>query len=169
MPLLIDRQIAENVWVLVEPEEGQHLANLTESLSFVLLPFAALAQADAVDIDRLGVKINGDVDIERLAVWLPKLSLIAIDFPVFRDGRGFSLARQIRRLGYQGELRATGQFARDQLGYLARCGFNAFDFATEVPSDLLLGAFDEISVHYQGAADDPRPVYRQSQQLQVEA
>ncbi len=167
MPLLIDRQVAENHWVLVEPEEGQALADAIQGLDFVLLPLAQVSEFESLNINNIGVKLNSDSNIDGLISWLPKVSLIAIDFPVFRDGRGFSLARQIRRLGYQGELRAIGQFARDQLGYLERCGFNAFDFAGDLPSEALLGAFDEISVRYQGAADDPRPIYRQSQELKV--
>lgn len=166
MPLLIDRQLTENKWVLINPEEGQRASDLVAGVEHLLIPYAlieefAILNLDAMGPQRMGIQLNGDDDIGDLATWLPQLSLIAIEFPVFRDGRGFSLARQIRRLGYQGELRAVGHFGRDQLGYLERCGFNAFDLAEEKHSDDVFKAFDEISYHYQGAADDPRPLYRQ--------
>ena len=166
MPVLIDRQITENKWVFVNPEEGQQIIDRVDGIEHLLIPYAlieevAILNLDAMGSQLLGVQLNGDDDISDLAKWLPQLSLIAIEFPVFRDGRGFSLARQIRRLGYQGELRAVGHFGRDQLGYLVRCGFNAFDLIDEKYSEDLLKSFDEISCHYQGSADDPRPIYRQ--------
>ena len=70
--------------------------------------------------------------------------------------------RILRRAGYKGELRAVGQPARDQLGYMERCGINAFEFDDQSYSDDFLTAFDEISVRYQGSADDPRPIYLQN-------
>lgn len=166
MPLLIDRQLVENKWVFVNPVEDQQSSDLVVGIEYLLIPYElieeiAILNLDAMGSQLLGVQINGDDDISDLAKWLPQLTLIAIEFPVFRDGRGFSLARQIRRLGYQGELRAVGHFGRDQLGYLQRCGFNAFDFNGDIPTEELVQAFDEISFHYQGAADDPRPIYRQ--------
>lgn len=104
--------------------------------------------------------MRGDDDLTALLERLDQLPMIAVEFPVFRDGRGFSVARILRRAGYQGQLRAVGQVARDQLGYLERCGFNAFEL--EGDSEDALRAFGEISVHYQGCADDPRPIYLQN-------
>ena len=62
---------------------------------------------------------------------LEKIDLLVINFPVFTDGRGFSYARDAREHGYQGELRASGHFIRDQLTYLKRCGFDAFQMADD--------------------------------------
>ncbi len=160
MPLLIDRQTAENTWTFVNPEQPEDFQ--AESIKDLLVPFALLQQAADAKPGRLGVQINGEQAAADLQPWLAQLSLIAIEFPMFRDGRGYSLARQIRRLGYTGELRAVGDIGRDQLGYLERCGFNAFALADEKYKPEMLSAFTEISVRYQGAADDPRPIYRQS-------
>lgn len=159
MPLLIDRQAAENTWTLVNPEQPENLQ--ATAIKHLLVPFTLLQQAADVRPERLGVQINGEQAADDLQPWLAQLSLIAIEFPLFRDGRGYSLARQIRRLGYAGELRAVGDIGRDQLGYLERCGFNAFALADEKYKPEMLSAFTEISVRYQGAADDPRPIYRQ--------
>lgn len=166
MPLIIDRQLTENQWLFVQPDEEQPLRDLMSGHEQVVVPYRCLEEAlqltlDAMGPQILGVQINGDDDISQLESKLPQLSLIAIEFPVFRDGRGYSLAQHVRRLGFQRELRAVGQFGRDQLGYMQRCGFNAFELADEGFDIEALTAFDEISVHYQGAVDDPRPIYRQ--------
>lgn len=67
------------------------------------------------------------------------LSLIAIDFPAFSDGRGFTLARRLRELGYQGRLRATGRLIADQYAMARRVGFDevqvAADIAARQPED----------------------------------
>jgi len=86
--------------------------------------------------------------------------LVAIDFPAFRDGRGFSIARKVVRAGFKGEVRAVGDVGRDRLEYMESCGFNAFDISDEAFSDDTLKAFTEITVNYQGTAADPRPIFR---------
>ena len=100
-------------------------------------------------------KLPADVpDLERLA-------LIAIEFPRFSDGRGYSIARQLRqRNGFRGELRAVGWVLRDQLFFMERCGFDAFELKPGKPLESALQAFGEFTVTYQPAVDDPRPLYR---------
>ncbi len=108
----------------------------------------------------LGVRIPSDklpTDIPELA----RLALIAIEFPKFTDGRGYSVARLLRqRHGFTGELRAVGWVLRDQLYYLERCGFDAFELKAGKPIESALEAFGEFSATYQAAVDDPRPLYR---------
>ncbi len=81
-------------------------------------------------------------------------SLVAIHFPVFTDGRGYSTARLLRqRYGYTGELRAIGDILRDQLFELARCGFDSFALRADQDPAEALRAFDEFTDAYQAAAD----------------
>lgn len=167
MPLLINRQPAADRWTLIQPQEGETLEALATGVDALLVPIEQLDAAAALNPAALGVQINGDHSVAQLQPWLDRVTLIAVEFPVFRDGRGYSLARQIRRLGYEGELRAVGNVGRDQLGYMERCGFNAFSLADDRYSPDTLKAFSEISVRYQGAADDPRPVYRQHSESTV--
>jgi uncharacterized protein (DUF934 family) len=91
---------------------------------------------------------------------LAQIELIVINFPVFTDGRGFSYARELRERGYQGELRATGHFIRDQLTYLARCGFDAFQMADESQLEEALASLGDFSEYYQAAIDQPQPLFR---------
>ncbi|WP_027856191.1 DUF934 domain-containing protein [Marinobacterium jannaschii] len=157
MPLLINRQPAANdSWTLVNEE------TLSSTGGDIIVPLALLeANADSLQ-DRKGrvaVQINGDDNIDALLENPNQYELIAIDFPVFRDGRGFSLARLLKRAGFEGQIRATGDVAHDRLTFMERCGFNAFEISEERYSDESLAVFTEVSVRYQGAADDPRPVY----------
>ena len=80
----------------------------------------------------VGVILEPDQPPSEIPGELNDIPLIAINFPVFTDGRGFSYARELRDKGYPGEIRAVGNFIRDQLAYLQRCGFNAFDFDENV-------------------------------------
>ncbi len=108
----------------------------------------------------LGVRVGSD----KLPTDIPditKLALIAIEFPKFTDGRGYSIARLLRdRYKFTGELRAVGWVLRDHLFYMERCGFTAFEVKPGKPLDSALQAFGEFSVTYQAATDDKRPIYR---------
>ncbi len=74
----------------------------------------------------LGLAVDPATDIRTLADWLPDLDLVALHFPRFGDGRAYSQARVLRqRLGFAGEIRATGQVLRDQMLFMLRCGFDA--------------------------------------------
>ena len=78
--------------------------------------------------------------------WLADIPLIAIRFPVFTDGRGYSLARLLRtRHGYTGELRAVGDVLRDQLYFLQGCGFDAFQLRADQCPEEALAAFQDYS------------------------
>jgi len=108
----------------------------------------------------LGVRITPDklpTDIPELT----RLALIAIEFPRFTEGRGYSIARLLRdRHGFTGEVRAVGWVLRDQLFYMERSGFTAFELKPGKPLESALEAFSEFSVTYQAATDDKRPIYR---------
>jgi uncharacterized protein (DUF934 family) len=126
---------------------------------------AALAAHRAGQGGKVGVAIGPDTDIAVLAGALDELDLIAIEFPKFTDGRGFSLAILLRqRYGFTGELRATGPLLRDQLFYLKRVGFNAFLLRAGQDLQAALASLGDFSVTYQGSADEPRPHFARPQQ-----
>ncbi len=96
-----------------------------------------------------------------LAEHIGAINAIAIEFPKPTDGRGYSIARLLRdRVGYRGELRAVGAVAYDQLNFMRRCGFDTFDLREGEDPVVALKAFSEMSLVYQGATDDPRPLFR---------
>ena len=110
---------------------------------------------------QLGIRLNGDNDVTEIATELQRFALIALQFPAFRDGRAYSIARTLRQhYNYMGELRAVGNVLRDQAGYMARVGFNAFEIDPKQDVQDALKAFGEISVKYQSSSDEPLPIYR---------
>ena len=89
------------------------------------------------------------------------LELIALNFPSFADGRAYSSARELRNnLGFKGEIRAIGDVLRDQLFYMARCGFDAFLLRDDQNVETALGAFDDFKDGYQVSVDKPLPLFR---------
>jgi uncharacterized protein (DUF934 family) len=86
----------------------------------------------------LGLLVEPGQDLRTIAPHLARIALIAVAFPKFTDGRGYSLARKLRsHYGFAGELRATGEILFDQLQLLARCGFDSFDIKDETTIRLL--------------------------------
>jgi len=107
---------------------------------------------------RVGVELHTHDDIQGLAPSLGKLDLVVINVPGIGDGRCFSLARLLRmRHGYRGELRARGTFLIDQLQYMQRCGFNAYELEAGADPGEALRSLDTFSVFYQSAADHAEP------------
>ena len=107
------------------------------------------------------VWLGPDEDPEALAADFDALDLIAVFFPKFTDGRGYSTAALLRkRLGWRGELRAFGDVGRDQLFYLRRCGFDAFALAAHRDPEAALASLEPFSVRYQASVDDPVPLFR---------
>lgn len=102
----------------------------------------------------VGVQLAPSDDPAEIAADLARFALVAVEFPVFSDGRGFSSARLLRqRYGFRGELRAVGDVLRDPLFYMARCGFDTFALADGVDVDAALAAFADFRDAYQAAVD----------------
>jgi uncharacterized protein (DUF934 family) len=108
----------------------------------------------------LGVRLQSSESPEALGDDVHRLSVIVLDFPKFRDGRAFSWARVLRtRLGFKGEIRATGHFLYDQLAYMKRVGFDAFEVLENFTEDEFARAMGEMTYVYQPSADG-RPTIR---------
>lgn len=159
MPLIKNKQVVEgDPWVFARDEEpvpatGDVLVTLPRFLS----EQAALLSRQG----RLGVTLEPTDELNELGPLANKLALIAVHFPKFGDGRGYSKARLLReRFGYKGELRAVGEVLGDQLAYMLRCGMDSFYLVDGKDVKAAIACFDDFSVAYQAAADEPRPLYR---------
>ncbi len=158
MPIIKQRAIVDDSFVRVADEQPVPAAG---DVIVSLARFHAEKNELLARKGRLGVQLKSDQTAEDVAADLPNLAVVAIEFPKFRDGRGFSTARLLRdRYGYKGEIRAFGHVIREQLFYMARCGFDAFELAPGKDLQDALTGFDDFKVTYQAAADDPRPLYR---------
>jgi uncharacterized protein (DUF934 family) len=147
--LLRNRQIVEDEWLYL----AEAAANLTAPL---IVTFAQWENERDIWLARgspLGVVLSPAHPVERLAPDLERFALVAAEFSGPSEGRGYSQGRLLReRYAFAGELRATGYVRRDQLFFMARCGFNSF----ELPApdlDQALTAFSTFSAAYQPSND----------------
>lgn len=105
------------------PLINEHAVEINDPAALVFYPLAELPESLTALV---GVILPPDADVQGLDLGAEKFSVIAIEFPRFRDGRGFTLARTLRQRGYKGDLRATGHFLPDQFLSLLACGFTSF-------------------------------------------
>ena len=126
----------------------------------VLLPltefreFSGTWQKHVGENGALGVRLSASDDPALIANDLEKLALIAVEFPAFTDGRGYSTATLLReRYRYIGELRAVGDVLRDQVFLMARAGFTTLALRDDQNVEKSLAAFNDFSSYYQHAAD----------------
>jgi uncharacterized protein (DUF934 family) len=102
----------------------------------------------------LGVRLRSDQSPELIAADLKHFALVALEFPKFRDGRAYSYARLLReRYGYDGELRAVGDVLLEQVFFMLRTGFDAFDIQGDDPLGAYRTALGDFSVWYQPTGD----------------
>ena len=105
------------------------------------------------------VRVEPGDDARELIPHLERLDLVEVNFPSFGDGRGYSSARILREAGYDGELRAVGDVLVDQLAYMRRCGFDAFDPDAPLDAEDVEAAFARWPEVYQSAADARTPIW----------
>lgn len=138
--------------------------NIDGPVDGVLIPYQlwrdqrALCAALGIEV---GVIVRDDDDLAEVAAHLPQLAVIAVNFPKFTNGRGYSIARLLRgRYGYTGELRAIGDIMRDQMFYLSRVGIDAFALRADQDPQQCLAALHDFSEPYQASSDQPVPLFR---------
>lgn len=107
----------------------------------------------------IGVRLKSDENPARLGEMINRLSLVALEFPKFRDGRAFSWARMLRtRLNFKGEIRAVGDFLFDQISYQHRVGFDAWEVPDSFTVEMFHAALSEMTDVYQPAADGKKTI-----------
>ncbi|MGE0211621.1 MAG: DUF934 domain-containing protein [Parvibaculaceae bacterium] len=146
MPLLKDAHFVTDAWVRVAddaalPEEGDVIVGFAR----LLKDWQALEKRKG----GVGVEVPNVERAQTLELFLPKLKLIVLPFPAFTDGRAYSLARQIRELGFRGELRAAGNVLPDQLQFMISVGFDSFEVTERFPEPVWQRTASSMSVSYQ--------------------
>jgi uncharacterized protein (DUF934 family) len=164
MPNIIkDRAVVADNWTILRLEEGQAPESVTVPAGQILVPLTVWEAQRATLLERndVGVWIASHERPEVLKADVAQLPVIAVDFPKFTDGRGYSIAWNLRaRLGYKGELRAIGDVLRDQLFYMARVGFNAFAIRADRDPHDALKSLSDFSQPYQVSWDIQSPLFR---------
>ena len=147
----VARIVADDPWTLVRDPQ-QPVPD-----GAVILPLARWLENPR----QQGVWLGPDDEVESLKPWFARLPLIALDFPSFRDGRGYSQAYLLRtRLGWAGELRAIGDVLRDQLSHMRQCGFDSFAVREDKSAEDALKGLAGMSVLYGRSVIEPRPLFR---------
>jgi uncharacterized protein (DUF934 family) len=159
MPTLIKggRVVADD-WMFVEatPDDGA-MARIILPIEYALAHIEGLQRGGR----EIGVCLPGDAEPDQILPLLPHISLIAIQFAAFNDGRGLSLAVLLRsRHGFRGELRAIGEVHEDVLHYMHRCGFDSFQLPDGRDPTIALKALNSLTDFYQGSVKDPLPAFR---------
>lgn len=109
---------------------------------------------------QVGVRLASEEEVEALAYDLPRIAVVALEFPKYRDGRPYTNARLLReRFGFLGEVRAVGDVLREQAGFMVRCGFDAFEPADGASSQEWEAAARRYRHVYQRAADARVPAF----------
>jgi len=166
--MIKNQQIIEDNWVLLKGAESDKLQEL--STSDLIIPLHSWLQWQK-EGPQGGQQLNRP---GRIAVWLDshelpaqlgnslhKLEMIALNFPVFRDGRPYSSARELRQnFAFKGDIRAVGDVLRDQLFYMQRCGFTEFAMREDQNLQQALTAFEDFHEGYQSSIDRPLPLFR---------
>lgn len=152
-------QVADDDWLVVRDPACASAVPFSRRIVPLASVINSITSHGKGDID--AVWISPDDDFVSCIEILKGMQLIAVDFPTFRDGRGYSIATMLRtRYRWTGELRAIGDVLRDQLNYMRRCGFDAFAVRADKDIHDALKSFSHYSVRYQGAVDDPVPLFR---------
>ena len=160
--IIRDRAVIADDWQLLPATTDGSAAHLPDGKLIVPLN-VWLAQADAIAERNqpFGVWLDSSQDPADIADAVDAFAVIAVNFPKFADGRGYSIAALLRtRYGYQGELRAIGDVLRDQLFYMQRVGFNAFAVRADKDIHDALTALKDFSEVYQGSVDQPLPLFK---------
>jgi uncharacterized protein (DUF934 family) len=151
MALIRDEQLVDDTFTAVAdeaalPESGAVLVSLAR---WQIDREALIARSEP-----LGVRLKSDESPELIAADLDRIALVALEFPVFRDGRAYSYARILReRYGFAGEVRAVGQVLMEQLHFMLRSGFNAFELDSDDPLGQYRTAMADFSIWYQPTGD----------------
>lgn len=161
--LIKDRKLVSDPWRRLRPADDGSLPAIPPSGDLIVPLGLWQAERDALLVrpGRLGMWLDSNEEPGAVAEDLRLFGVVAVNFPKFGDGRGFSTARLLReRYGWKGELRAIGDIFRDQLFFLASCGFNAFALRAGEDPQEALAAFGDFSEAYQSSVERPLPLFR---------
>ncbi len=160
--LIKNNQVVEDSWRLISDKNITSVTDLAQS-EHIIVPLKVWKSCHEQLSQKttIGVWLDSDEPPTLLADDLPNLPLVAINFPVFSDGRGFSYADTLRRqYQFEGELRAIGDVLRDQLFFMKRCGFDSFVLRENDTAEEAMASLQDFQHAYQGTADNSEPLYR---------
>ena len=164
MPKLIkDGELIENNWQLIDKEADLEEISFKGDDKYIVPLTLWLENKEFLSQQQtnIGIWFDSDESPSSLEEDANSFPVIALNFPVFRDGRSFSHAAILRQqLNFTGDLRAMGDVQRDQLSYMLSCGFSSFLVPEGADEALLLTGFHDFSENYQSTVANPTPLFR---------
>ena len=161
--LIKDGEIVKDYWTVLYDINDVETQN-TKDKKNIILPLQSWNRFHnelKTSTNQVAVWLDSNEFTNQIIGDVNEIPLIALNFPVFTDGRSYSNARELRlELHYTGEIRAIGDVLRDQIFYMSRCGFNSFLIREDQDSASCLKALNDFQSSYQSTAVDKNPLFR---------
>lgn len=161
--LIKNGELANDPWTLLREATGPEILKIVPGKNFIVpLRFWKLYRSDIDDYaGAFGIWLDSHETVGDIAAEVHNFPVIGLNFPAFSDGRAYTNARELREFyKYEGEVRAIGDVLRDQLFYMMRCGFDAFEIRHDQDPEACLKAFADFQTGYQASIDQPQPLFR---------
>lgn len=161
--LIKDGQLIPNRWTILREASGPEVLKVLLGKNLIVpLQFWKSYQGEIQNFaGSVTIWLNSDESAAEIGSQMHSLPLIALNYPVFSDGRSYSNARALRQqYGYKGEVRAIGDVLRDQLFYMSQCGFDSFDLRQDQDENLCLQAFNDFKTSYTATITEPLPLFQ---------
>lgn len=166
MQLIKNGKIVADEWTTVSDEDALPYGPVIVSLDRWKNEQEALIARDG----KLGICLKSGEEPSQIAEHLQHFDVVALEFPIYRNGRAFSYANLLReRYGYKGEVRAVGNVLRDQFYFMVRVGFDALEVRDEITPQIFQEAIGSFTYDYQPSADNKPSVLSLRQRLAANA
>lgn len=161
--LIKDGQLTDDPWTLLKEATGPEVLKVVSGKNFIV-PLAFWKQYRTELDDYAGavsIWLDSHEQASEIGEELASIPVVALNFPTFADGRSYTNARELReRYNYEGEIRAIGDVLRDQIFYMMRCGFDAFEIRHDQDAEACIQAFNDFQAGYQSSINQPDPLFR---------
>ena len=161
--LIKNGEVIDDDWRILEKSSGLDALNTSMKTSVIVpLNFWKLYRSEAKAYsDKIALWLDSDELISDINNQINEFSVIALNFPVFSDGRSYTNARELRQsLNYEGEIRAIGDVLRDQIFYMSRCGFDSFQLRPDQDPSACIEALQDFQESYQSTSENHNPLFR---------
>jgi uncharacterized protein (DUF934 family) len=170
--IIKDKAIVSDDWTVLRLTENETPDAVSVPAGKVIIPLKVwlLQRESLLSRTDIAVWFSSDEQAKELKEDISRFSLLAVDFPKFADGRGYSIAYNLRsRFNFTGELRAIGDVLRDQLFYMQRVGFNAFATREDKNIHDAIKGLTDFSEKYQTSWDEKNPLFRRAERTGAQA
>ena len=155
--------IVHDDWTLVKEASDPEILHVTQDRNLIVpIKFWNMYKLEIEDyLGEVTIWLNSDEFLDEIKEEINTFSLIALNFPVFSDGRPYTTAREVRQSWqFSGDIRAVGDVLRDQIFYMSQCGFDSFLLRHDQDPDSCIGALDDFKANYQSTVLEENPLFR---------